>query len=67
MKVINYLTWAASVIAAAIVVIGIVALIFDLRPFGVNKAVNYFHVANTFLLVVVCCLIYRRLGQAEGK
>lgn len=67
MKAISYLSWAAGVIAAALIVIGVVALIFDLHPFGVNHIVNYFHIANSFLLVVICCLIYRRLGQAEGK
>jgi len=67
MKLINYLAWAASVVAAVLIILGTIAYIFDVRVFGGNKIVNYFHVANTFLLVVISCLIYRRLGQVEKK
>ena len=67
MKVINYLAWVASVIAGALMTIGTIAYIFPVRPFGAERVVNYFNVANTFLLVVICCLIYRRLDQAKGK
>jgi len=67
MKLINYLTWAASVVAAVLIILGTIAYIFDVRVFGANKIINYFNLANTFLLVVICCLIYRRLGQVEKK
>ena len=67
MKAISYLSWAAGVVAAAMIVMGIISLISNARPFGVNHLINYFHAANTFLLVVICCLIYKRVGQAEGK
>jgi hypothetical protein len=67
MKTINFLAWAAAVVAAALMVCGTVAYIFDVRPFGADKPVNFFNVANSFLLVVICCLIYRRLNQAEVK
>ena len=67
MKVTNYLAWAAGVIAGALIVVGILTLILQRRFFGVNNVINYFHAANTCLLVVICCLISRRLSQAEGK
>jgi len=67
MKLVNFLAWAASVVAAVLIILGTIAYIIDVRVFGANTIINYFNLANTFLLVVICCLIYRRLGQVEKK
>ena len=67
MKAISYLSWASGVIAGALIIIGCLTLVFRIQLFGVNHVINYFHAANSFLLVAICCLIYRRLGQVEGK
>ncbi|MBA7536675.1 hypothetical protein ES705_28939 [subsurface metagenome] len=67
MKVLNYLSWAAAVIAAALIVLGTIAYISGFHAFGVVKAINFFHTANSFLLVVICCMLYRRAMQSEGK
>ena len=66
MKAISYLSWAAGVIAAALMIMGVIALVFNVHLFGVNHIVNYFHMANSFLLATACCLIYKRLGMV-GK
>ncbi len=67
MKLINYLSWAAGVVAGALIIVGCLTLIIQRPLFGVNHVINYFHAANTSILVLISCLIYKRLDQAGGK
>ena len=66
MKFLEYLVWGAGILAGSLIILGVVAFIFDIRPFGVNHVVNFFHVANSFLLMAICLtLILKRKGEKD--
>lgn len=68
MKTLNWLSWATGIIATASIFCGSVNFLFGTHLFGVNHAVNYFHVANSFLLLTICLLVYINLSNCEcGK
>ncbi|MBL7112112.1 MAG: hypothetical protein ISS19_09240 [Bacteroidales bacterium] len=58
MKYLEYLTWILGILAGLIILLGAIAFVFDVRVFGVNHVVNYFHVANSFLLMCICISIF---------
>ncbi|MBN1952630.1 MAG: hypothetical protein JW801_15620 [Bacteroidales bacterium] len=60
MKALQYVAWAAGIAAVIVMILGGLALISGSSLFGFNKVVNYFHVANSFLLLAICCLLYRK-------
>jgi len=59
MKTLKIIAWVAGAIAAIIMLLGVVALIFKLQFLGIVHVVNMFHVANSFLLLAICCLLYK--------
>ncbi len=61
MKAFNLIAWIAGIIALIMILLGLLSLIPGVQLLGVNKVVNYFHVANSFLLVAIACLIKVRL------
>jgi len=61
MKYLEYLIWIAGILAGLLMILGIISFIFSVRFFGINHVVNYYHVANSFLLVVVCSILYMKL------
>ncbi len=54
MKYLKYLIWIAGILAGLLMILGTVAFLFDIRPLGINHVVNFFHVANSFLLMAIC-------------
>ena len=65
MKYLEYLTWIFGILAGLILLLGSIDLIFDAELFKVNHAVNYFHVANSALLVCICCTLILILKQKK--
>jgi hypothetical protein len=47
-----------SLIAMLLILIALVDLIFEPKFLFVNHVVNYFHVANTFLLLAIFTALY---------
>jgi hypothetical protein len=60
MKALQLIAWIAGAIAVILVLIGTAAYIFDFRLFGVNHVINYFHVANSYLLVAILSLLLKK-------
>jgi hypothetical protein len=58
MKYLEYLTWILGILAGVIIILAFIALIFKVQFFGVNHVVNYFHVANSFLLMCICISLF---------
>jgi hypothetical protein len=60
MKTLNLTAWISGGIAGILIVLAVLALIFKTSFFGTVHVVNYFHMANSFLLVAICCLLFQR-------
>ncbi len=58
MKYLEYLTWILGTLAGLIILLGTIAFVFDIHFFGVNHVVNFFHVANSFLLMCICISVF---------
>ncbi len=65
MKYLENLVWICGVIAGLLMLLGAIDLIFEVDLVPVNHVVNYFHVANSFLLVSICCTLYLILKQKK--
>ena len=59
MKALKTIAWISGIIAGILMLLGVLFFIFKFRIFGINQVVNMFHVANSFLLVSICCLLYK--------
>lgn len=51
------LAWISGIIALLLMLCGLIVFITNSKFLGVNHAVNYFHVANSFLLVTIALLL----------
>ena len=60
MKALHLLAWVSGTVAGILIILGFIAYLSGASFFGVNHVVNYFHVANSLLLISICCLIYRK-------
>jgi len=58
MKYLEYLVWILGIVAGLLILLATIAFIFKLRFFGVNHVVNYFHVANSLLLMCICISLF---------
>jgi hypothetical protein len=58
MKVLEYIVWVTGILAALLIIFGVIAYFFDVRIFGVNHVVNCYHVANTFLLAAIALILF---------
>jgi hypothetical protein len=58
MKWLNWIAWITGVAAGIIVLQAFVDLVFKINLFGVRNIYNYFHIANSLLLIAICCLVY---------
>lgn len=58
MKYLKYLIWFFGVLAGLIILMGVIDLFFEVELVRVNHVINYFHVANSFLLVCIGCTLY---------
>ncbi|MBN2610275.1 MAG: hypothetical protein JXB00_01835 [Bacteroidales bacterium] len=57
MKIFNLTSWIAGIIAGVLVLLAFIALIFKVELLGVRHVYNYFHVANSLLLIAILCSI----------
>ncbi len=58
MKYLEYLIWILGILAGLIILLGALDFLFEVELLGVNHVVNYFHVANSLLLVCICSTLY---------
>lgn len=65
MKYLEYLIWVFGILAGIILLLGVVDLIFAADLFPVNHVINYFHVANSLLLVCICCTTFLILKKKD--
>ena len=59
MKALKLITWISGIIAAVLMLLGVLFFLFNFRMLGINQVVNMFHVANSFLLLAICCQLYK--------
>ena len=59
MKTLKIIAWFSGVIAGILILLGVLTLILQTHLFGVNNVINYFHAANSFFLLAICCLLYK--------
>jgi hypothetical protein len=57
MKTFTVVAWISGVLAAAIMIFGVIALLMGNNPFGIRHEVNYFTVANSFLLLAILSVL----------
>jgi len=67
MKYIENLIWVSGILAGLIMLMGAIDFIFKVDLISVNHVVNYFHGANSFLLVSICCTLYLILKRKKGE
>jgi hypothetical protein len=57
MKFFTIVSWICGIAAALIILTGAISLVSGQIFFGLRHAVNYFHVANSILLLAILCLL----------
>ena len=61
MKSLKLIAWISGAIAGIIMLLGVIDFLFHWELIKVVKAVNYFHTANSFLLLSICCTLYHHV------
>lgn len=67
MKIFEFFIWIFGVLAGIIIVLAAIAFIFGAKIFGVVHVVNFFHVANTCLLVAICSTLFLQYCEKKCK
>lgn len=67
MKYLEYLIWIAGIVAGLLMIFGIIAYFFGIGILGVNHVVNYFHAANSFLLMAICLTLFMRCKEKGNQ
>jgi hypothetical protein len=57
MKTIRIIAWISASVAALIIIFGAISLATGKSLFGFAHVVNFFHVANSFLLLAIVLFI----------
>jgi hypothetical protein len=58
MKTLRLIAWLSGAVAALLIIAGSLSLVFRFNIIeGVNHSTNYFHAANSFLLVAIALLL----------
>jgi hypothetical protein len=60
MKFFTTVAWVCGIAAALIILTGAISLVSGEIFFGLRHAVNYFHVANSLLLLGILCLLAKQ-------
>ncbi|MFO7657430.1 MAG: hypothetical protein R6W78_10205 [Bacteroidales bacterium] len=65
MKIFNFTSWITGAAAGVLVLLALIALIFKVELLGVRHVYNYFHIANSLLLIAILCSIryYKSIGK----
>jgi hypothetical protein len=64
MKNLNLFAWISGIIALVLMFLGFIDFLFNPEFLFVNHVINYFHVANSFLLLTICIAL---LDKCKGK
>ncbi|MBN2350029.1 MAG: hypothetical protein JXJ22_14410 [Bacteroidales bacterium] len=65
MKALKWIAWILIVAAVIIIILGIISLIMGRGLFGFVHVVNYFHVANSLLLLAIALFVAIRINNLE--
>jgi hypothetical protein len=57
MKILRWIAWISAAIAAVLIIMACIALVIGKLFCGVAHGVNFFHAANSFLLVAITLFI----------
>jgi hypothetical protein len=57
MKFFKLAAWASGIIAVVIIILAVISLLLKTNLFGLRHVVNYFTVANSFLLLAILCVL----------
>ena len=57
MKTLNWIAWISGSIGVLIILFAAISLVTGRNMFGFGKVVNYFHAANSFLLITIALFI----------
>lgn len=67
MKILKPTAWILVIIALILIVYSVLSLILNLDTGGINK-INYFHAANSFLLLAIALfLLTDKFGSGKEK
>ena len=59
------LAWIAGIVAGLLMLGGLIDFFVKGAFLGVNHAINYFHVANSFWLFTIACLLINTKTRKE--
>jgi len=57
MKSLKLIAWISGIIAGIIMLLGVIDFFFGWELVKGVKAISYFHTANSFLLLAICCTL----------
>lgn len=57
MKTLNAIGWVSAGVAVLLILLGLISSLINKSILPVNHVINYFHVANSFLLITVAAFI----------
>jgi hypothetical protein len=58
MKILHWIAWISAAIGAVFILFGLIAIIDQEELFlGIRQIINYFHAANSFLLIAIALFI----------
>lgn len=66
MKVLEYLMWAAGILAGVLIIIGAISFFSGAKILGIIHVVNYYHVASSLLLLAICIQLSIGPKKQEG-
>jgi|GEM_PF-655566 len=75
MKALRWIAWISGAIAVVIIILAGIAVLTGKLIHGIEHGVNYFHVANSFLLITIaifiatkqCCCCCKDECKHEGE
>ena len=67
MKTLNWLAWISGSIGVLIVLIAVISLLTGRNMFGFGHVVNYFHAANSFLLITIALFVFVNRCECKNK
>ncbi len=67
MSFFRIIAWISGIVAGLLILFGALSYVLGTTILGVNHAVNFFHVANSLLLVSICTLVYEQIAWKEKE
>ncbi|MEA1886670.1 MAG: hypothetical protein U9N72_05630 [Bacteroidota bacterium] len=58
MKALNWIAWISGGIGLVFVLMGLIQIVFQVKIVGGAEIVNYFHVANSFILITIALFVF---------